>query len=227
MKQVLSHSITLISDTNPLDNQYLFRIASDISSPMIIDIAELLKEFRNDRVEYKKDYKLWNQVYSPDKELELFQEIFEKALENGQKVHIINCTLREEVQILRELYERLGYFDAEENRFVVPFAAAPITMGVNVRNLIYSTKDYKSKRESICFIPPPRESGHPKTLFAGINSWVVSTVDINDILIEEELLKELLYTEKMNLTTLAQVLSWNYLEIWCRIGRMEEWKVKL
>jgi dihydroorotase-like cyclic amidohydrolase len=170
MKQVLSYSIALIPDTNPLDSEYLFHIAMDTSLPMIIDIAELLKEFRNNRVEYKKDYKLWNQVYSTDKELELFREVVEKALENGQKVHIVNCTLREEVQILRELYERLGYFEAGENRFVVPFATAPITMGVNIRNLIYSTKDYKSKRESICFIPPPRESGHSKTLFAGINS---------------------------------------------------------
>ncbi len=170
MKQVLSHSITLISDTNPLDNQYLFQIATDISSSIIIDLAELLKEFRNDRVEYKKDYKLWNQVYSPDKELEIFQEIIEKALENRQKIHIINCTLREEVEIVREFYEKLGYFNQEENRFIVPFATAPVTIGVNIRNIVYSTKDYKSQRENICFIPPPRESGHVKTLFSGINS---------------------------------------------------------
>lgn len=72
--------------------------------------------------------------------------------------------------MVRELYEALGYFDARENRFMVPFATAPITIGVNIRNLAYSTKDYKSKRESICFIPPPREPGHVKTLFAAINS---------------------------------------------------------
>lgn len=170
MKHISSHSIIFIPGTNPLDNQYLFQVATEVISPIIIDLAELLKEFRNDRVEYKKDYKLWNQVYSTDKELELFKKIFEKVIENGQKVHIINCTLREEVQMLRELYERLGYFDIEENRFIVPFATAPITIGVNIRNIIYSTKDYKSKRESICFIPPPRESGHIKTLFSAMNS---------------------------------------------------------
>lgn len=170
MKRVLSDSITLISHTDPFDNQYLFSMATNVSAPIIIDLAELLKEFRNDRVEYKKDYKLWNQVYSPDKELELFREVVEKALEKGQKIHIMNCTLREEVKIIRELYEKLGYFNLEENRFIVPFATVPITMGVNIRNIIYSTKDYKSKRESICFMPPPRESGHIKTLFAAINS---------------------------------------------------------
>lgn len=227
MKQALSHSITLISGTDPLDSQYLFQVATDIISPIIIDIAELLKEFRNDRVEFKKDYKLWNQVYPTEKELELFQGVVEKALAEGRKIHIINCTLREEVQILRELYENLGYFDTKENRFIVPFATAPVTIGVNIRNLVYSTKDYKSKRESICFIPPPREPGHVKTLFAAINSGVISTVSMNALSQEEELLKNLLDTEKINLTTLAQVLSGNYLEIGCQIGKMEEWRVEL
>lgn len=227
MKQVLSHSITLIPDTDPLDSQYIFHVATDITSPIIIDIAELLKEFRNDRVEFKKDYKLWNQVYPGEKELELFQGILEKALSEGRKVHIINCTLREEVLLIRELYEKLGYFDVKENRFVVPFATASITIGVNIRNLVYSTKDYKSKRDQICFIPPPREPGHVKTLFAAINSGVITTVGMNDISQEKELLKTLLDTEKINLTTLAQVLSGNYLEMGCQVGGTEEWRVEL
>lgn len=227
MKQVSSSSITLIPDTDPLDNRYLFSIATDITSHIIVDLAELLKEFRNDRVEFKKDYKLWNQVYPTEKELELFREIVEKALADKRKVHIINCTLREEVQIVRELYEELGYFDGTENRFVVPFATAPVTIGVNIRNLAYSTKDYKSKRDHICFIPPPREPGHVKTLFAAINSGVISTVNMNDPSAEKELLKDLLGTEKINLTTLAQVLSGNCVEIGCQVGGTEEWKVEL
>lgn len=227
MKQVSSSSITLIPNTDPLDNRYLFSIATDITSHIIVDLAELLKEFRNDRVEYKKDYKLWNQVYPTEKERELFREIVEKALADKKKVHIINCTLREEVQIVRELYEELGYFDETENRFVVPFATAPVTIGVNIRNLAYSTKDYKSKRDHICFIPPPREPGHVKTLFAAINSGVISTVNMNDPSAEKELLKDLLGTEKINLTTLAQVLSGNCVEIGCQVGGTEEWKVEL
>lgn len=170
MKQVLSYSITLVPDTDPFDGRYLFRVATDVSASFVVDLSELLKAFRNDRVEYRKDYKLWNDVYPGEKELEIFQEIVEKALEDGRKVHIVNCTLREEVQIIRELYDRLGYFDVRENRFIVPFADAPVTIGVNIRNLAYSTKDYKSQRENICFIPPPREPGHVKVLFAAINS---------------------------------------------------------
>lgn len=227
MKQILSRSITLIPRTDPFDNRYLFQVATDVSSSMIIDLAELLKEFPNDRIEFKKDYKLWNQVYSTEKELELFHEVVKKALAEGRKVHITNCTLREEVQVIRELYEELGYFDAKENRFMVPFTTAPITIGVNIRNLVYSTKDYKSKRERICFIPPPREPGHVKTLFAAINSGVISTLYINDLSEGEELLKTLLDTEKINLTTLAQVLYGNFAEIGCQVGKVEEWIAKL
>ena len=97
MKQVLSHSITLIPDTDTLDNQYLFHVAPEVSSPIIVDLAELLKNFRNDRVEFRKDYKLWNDVYPGEKEFEIFQSLVEKALREGKKIHIINCTLREEV----------------------------------------------------------------------------------------------------------------------------------
>ncbi len=227
MKQVLSQSIQIIPGTDPLDNRYLFRVAMDISAPFVVDLAEYLKEFRNDRVEYKKDYKLWNDVYPGEKELEIFQEILEKALIAKQKIHIINCTLREEIQIIRELYESLGYFDPKENCFIVPFDTAPVTIGINLRNLAYSTKDYKSKRESICFIPPPREPGHTKSLFAGINSGVISTLSINDIVNETELLKDLLYTEKMSLTGFARVVYGNFVEIGCQIGKMEEWNVGL
>ena len=72
MKQVLSHSIILISDTDAFDGEYLFQVATEVVSPQIVDISLLLKEFRNDRVEYKKDYKLWNQVYPTEKELKIF-----------------------------------------------------------------------------------------------------------------------------------------------------------
>jgi hypothetical protein len=55
----------------------------------------------------------------------------------------------------------------------------------------------------------------------------VSTVDINDIFTEKELLKDLLDTEKINLTTLAQILYGNHREIGCQVGKTEEWIVEL
>jgi hypothetical protein len=56
---------------------------------------------------------------------------------------------------------------------------------------------------------------------------VVSTVNINNLTEEKELMKDLLETEKVNLTTLAQVLYGNILEIGCKIGKVEEWKIEL
>ena len=227
MKQVLSHSITLIPDTDTLDNQYLFHVATEVSSPIIVDLAELLKNFRNDRVEFRKDYKLWNDVYPGEKEFEIFQSLVECALLEKRKIHIMNCTLREEVQIIQELYTSLGYFDVKENRFIVPLKDAPVTIGVNIRNLMYSTKDYKSKREDICFIPPPRECAHVKALFAALNFWAISTVTMNNFSLEKVLLKDLLDMEKLSLTTLSQIVYGNYLELGCQVWKTEEWIVEV
>jgi len=52
-------------------------------------------------------------------------------------------------------------------------------------------------------------------------------MSLNDISIEKELLEDLLETEKINLTTLSQVMYGNYLEIGCQIGKTEEWIMKL
>lgn len=56
---------------------------------------------------------------------------------------------------------------------------------------------------------------------------MVSTVGVNDLREEEGLLRELLGTEKTNLTTLAQVLCGNYAEMGCQVGKAEEWIVEL
>lgn len=221
MKHVFSDHITLIEDTDPFDNRYLFDIATDISSPLEYDMAKLLMPYHNDRVEYHKDYKLWNQVYPGAKELEIFQEIIEIALNQNKKVHISNISLREELEIIRGIYEELGYFDAKENRFRPDFKNTPVTIGVNIRNLAYSTKDYKSQHENICFIPPPREPGHIKALFSGLNSGIVSTIHINDRVKEKALIQGLISDEKTNLTTLAASMYENFLAIGFDVNRQE------
>lgn len=221
MKHVFSDRIILVKDTDPFDNQYLFDVATDISSPLEYDMAKLLAPYRNDRVEFGNDYKLWNQVYPGQKELEIFQEIIEMALNQNKKIHISNISLREELEIIREIYERLGYFDAKENRFRLDFKNTPVTIGVNIRNLMYSTKDYKSERDAICFIPPPREPGHVKSLFAGLNAGIVSTIHINDIFKEKALIQGLITSEKMNLTTLSASMYENFLAIDFDANRQE------
>jgi hypothetical protein len=82
-------------------------------------------------------------------------------------------------------------------------------------------------RERICFIPPAREPGHTKSLFAALNSWVISTIWMNSLVLETSYLNALLHTEKLNLTTLSQALYGNYLEIGCEIKNWEEWIVLL
>jgi|GEM_PF-839370 len=221
MKHVFSDKITLIENTDPFDNQYLFDIATGVSSSMECNIAKLLVSYQNDRVEYRQDYKLWNQVYPGAKELEIFQEIIETALNQNKKIHISRISLREELEIVRKIYEDLGYFDVKENRFQVDFKNTPITIGVNIRNLIYSTKDYKGERDNICFIPPPREPGHVKALFAGLNAGIVSTIHINDTNKEKALIKGLITSEKINLTTLSGAMYGNFLAIGFDIHKQE------
>ena len=86
MKQVFSDSIIPIPDTDLFDHMYLFRIScsDDIRcsdfSPMMVDMSKLIQEFRNDRIDYKKDYKLWNQVYAPEHELEIFRNVLNSTL---------------------------------------------------------------------------------------------------------------------------------------------------
>lgn len=59
---------------------------------------------KNSKLNYKNDYKLYNEVYSPKGELKVFNEIFDDSLKTGRKVHIVGISLREEVEILKDYY---------------------------------------------------------------------------------------------------------------------------
>jgi hypothetical protein len=106
MKKILENKIINI-DENLLDNKFLFNIPLNLNSPIEIDISELLKRCRNDNLEYKKDYKLWSEVYSPKDELRIFEEIYEDAITNAKKIHISNCSLAEEIEMVKSLYQDL------------------------------------------------------------------------------------------------------------------------
>ena len=43
-------------------------------------MSVILGEFKNEELDYKKDYKLWSEVYSPKDELSVFTGIFEDAV---------------------------------------------------------------------------------------------------------------------------------------------------
>lgn len=226
MKQVLSDRIISI-DENFSDNRYSFVLPETLHFSHLIDMGEVLLPHRNDAVEYRRDYKLWNNVYPIEKELSIFEEALSKAIQEGGKIHIASVSLREEIEIVRKIYLGLGYFNAELNRFEPDFQVAPVTIGVNIRNLIYSTKDYKSKRDAICFVPPPREAGHVKSLFAAINAGIVNMIGLNGDAEEEEFLQELVASEKTNLVYLANALHWNYIKRGFQIESEKEWILQI
>lgn len=210
MKKILENAIVNI-DENYFDNKFLFEIPVNLQYNREVDMSELLGKYRNENLNYKKDYKLWSEVYSPKDELRIFTEIFEDALENNKRIHVSNISLAEEINMVKKLYLDLGYFDKELNCFKIDFENAPVTIGVNIRNIIYSFKDYKSMREKILFVPPPREPRHQKVIKSAINSWVISTISLNNREDESKYLVEIIKEEKTSLVRLARGLYYNYL----------------
>jgi dihydroorotase-like cyclic amidohydrolase len=169
MKQITQNSIINI-DENLFDGRFLFNIPADKSFSQEVDMSKLLMSTKNESLDYKKDYKLWSEVYSPKDELNIFTEIFEDAVSSGKKIHISNISLVEEIDMAKDLYLKLGYFNEELNCFQIDFKNAPVTIGVNINNVIYSFKDYKELNEKILFVPPPREPRHQKAIKSAINS---------------------------------------------------------
>lgn len=212
MKKVYSDKIINI-DENYFDNKFIFEIPTKLEYENEVDISLLLKNFENKNLDYKKDYKLWSEVYSPKDELRIFEEIVENTLKNNKKVYISNISLSEEVEIIKNLYLDLWYFNKELNYFEVDFANSLITIGVNINNLIYSFKDYKSLRDKILFVPPPREPRHIKTINAAINSKIISTISLNWDISELMILKNIILQEKINLLQLGNCIYYNYEKI--------------
>lgn len=213
MKEVFRDKIINI-DENLYDNKFLFKIAINAKSEIEQDMSHLLLDFKNENLDYKKDFKLWNQVYSPKKELEIFSDLFLKNLSSNKKIHISNISLSEEIVMIRDLYLDLWYFNSDLNRFEVDTKNAPITIWTNLLNIIYSFKDYNRKKEEIFFIPPPREPRHQKSLKSGINSSIISTIKIEWNKDEIEFLRQIILDEKVNFLKLSRSLYFNYKDIW-------------
>ncbi|MCK9272418.1 hypothetical protein M0P65_02625 [Candidatus Gracilibacteria bacterium] len=222
MKQIFENKIITVGE-NHFDNKFLFYLPANLSCDFEVDMAELLLPYKNENLDFKKDYKMWNQVFSPKDELKIFEEIVEKTLKENKKIHLENISLIEEVQIIRNLYLDLGYFNESLNRFEIDFKNAPVTIGANISNLIYSFKDYNKLKSSIFFIPPPREPRHQKALKNALNSGVISTIKIGEENKEKglEFLKQLISEEKINLLKLGRSLYFNYKNIGYGLDKSE------
>lgn len=216
MKKIWKDRIINIQGTDIYDNKFLFEYTDfDYASNKEVEVyfmEELLKEKKNEEILEKVAGKpaMYSNVYSPKDELEIFQELFDSALERNKKIHIVWITLREEIEILEKYYEELGFLREDINCFAPDFSVPLVTVSVNIENLMWKGSDYKRMKGKIFFIPPVRESGQVKAMFKGINRGVIAGIYMKNYSKQiEEFLGTCVQEEKILSITLAKVLKYN------------------
>ncbi len=178
----------------------------------IVFLSDLLEERKNLEMLEKSKTKpaTWGNVYSPKDELDIFKNLFENAIKNNKKIHIVWITLWKEIDILEEYYRNLGFFSEEINAFKVDFSKVLVSVSVKIENLMWRGSDYKRMWEKIFFNPPIREAKEVKNMFKWINRWVTAWVYIEDFNDEKrEFLNEQIKTEHILPITMAKVLNYN------------------
>ncbi len=218
MKKIYKNKIENIPKTDIFDNKFLFEILNSNVNHIWIEII-----YMKDLLEKKKNYDIlekikihpamYEQVYSAKDELKIFEELFNDAINNNKKIHLVWITLDEEVKILENYYNSLNFFKEEINCFEVDFSKVLFSASVNIENLIRRWSDYKRMWKQIFFNPPIRESGQTKALFKWINRWVIAWINLFSWNINLEnieiFLKNCILEEHILAITLAKVLCYN------------------
>ena len=226
MKKIFKDKIINV-DENIFDNKFLFDYLdfdykeSDIE---VFDMKELLIPKENTELlnNLKGKFAMYSEVYSPKDELEIFENLFDYAISNNKKIHIVWITLREELDILEKYYEEQGYLREDVNCFIPDFREALVTVWVNIENLIWKWSDYKANKEKIFFVPPVRESGQNKAMFKWINRWSIASINIYEFKDENiDFLERCIKEEKLLSLTLAKILMYNLEEIWFKGNKKE------
>ncbi|MCT4617248.1 MAG: hypothetical protein N4A38_03500 [Candidatus Gracilibacteria bacterium] len=217
MKKIFKDKIINIDD-NKFDNKFLvpYLDVQNFGDVKIYDMQELLKEKENKDLWYKVKDKpaIYSNIYSPKDELEIFEELFNNALEKRQKIHIIGISLLAEIDILEKYYEELGFLREDINCFDVDFSVPLVTVSVKIENLMWKGSDYKRMKDKIFFIPPPRESSQNKAMFKGITRGVTAGIYINNFGDEaKDFLEKLINEEKVLPLQLGKILNYNLSEI--------------
>jgi hypothetical protein len=95
MKQIFKNKIINI-DNNIEDNKFLIKkldYEKNISKNdfEVVFLSDLLEKRKNLEMLEKSKIKpaTWSNVYSPKDELEIFKELFDSALKNKKKIHIV------------------------------------------------------------------------------------------------------------------------------------------
>lgn len=224
MKKIYENKIVNV-DSNLFDNKFMFEIPVEMGYSDELDLAKELEKYKNTEIEVGNKYKLWNEVYSPKKEFEIFENAFYEAISKDKKVHISNISLKEEIDLVRDFYLKCSYFNKELNCFEIDFANCPITIWVNIKNILYSSKDYNTLKEKALFIPPPREPKHQKAINIGINSNIISVIWINSQ--EKNLLEQIIKLEKIWLSKIWKMIFYNYAKIGFEIKEFIEMELDL
>ncbi|MDF1682525.1 MAG: hypothetical protein P1U46_01935 [Patescibacteria group bacterium] len=94
MKKVYKNKILNVENTDIFDNKFLFEyLESDFISKEVevFYISKLLKEKENTYLlnNLNGKFAMYSEVYSPKDELEIFQNLFDYAINNNKKIHII------------------------------------------------------------------------------------------------------------------------------------------
>ena len=222
MKQIFKNKIININ-SNIYDNKFLIKkmnweknviLNSDIK---IVFLSDLLEKKKNFEMLEKSKIKpaIWGNVYSPKDELEIFEKLFNDAIKDNKKIHIVWITLDEEIKMLEKYYTKLWFFSEDINSFKVNFSIPLITVSVKIENLMWRGSDYKAMWKAIFFNPPIRESGQVKAMFKWINRGVTAWIYIENF--NEDVkyfLNEQLKEEHILPITLSKTLNYNMSDIW-------------
>lgn len=221
MKQIFKNKIINI-DSNIEDRKFLIKKLIPII-PLwwedfeVIFLDDLLEERKNLEMLEKSKEKpaTWSNVYSPKDELDIFNRLFNNAIKNQKKIHIIWATLWSEIEILEKYYRELWFFSEEINAFKVDFSKVLVSISVKIENLMYRGSDYKRLWKSIFFNPPIRESKEVKNMFKWINRWVIAWIytKIFDFK-RQDFLQEQIIAEHILPITMAKVLNYNLKDLW-------------
>jgi len=216
MKQVFKDKIINI-DNNIADNKFLIKkldweeTASNNNFEVVF-LSDLLEKRKNLEMLEKSKTKpaTWSNVYSPKDEFEIFEELFENAIKNNKKIHIVWITLWKEIELLEKYYRDLWFFSEEINAFKVDFSKVLVSVSVKIENIMWRGSDYKRMKEKIFFNPPIRESWEVKNMFKWINRWVTAGIYIENFDQEKKnFLQEQIITEHILPITMAKVLNYN------------------
>lgn len=220
MKKVYSDKILNIEWSDIFDSKYLFEVLIpeyNTSNVEVFFMKDLLLKRENTELlnNIWDKYAMFENVYSQKDELEIFKELFDYAINNNKKIHIVWVTLDEEIKILEEYYQKLWFLREDINCFKVDFSVPLVTVSVNIENLMWRWSDYKRMKKEIFFVPPIREAGCTKAMFKWITRWVTAWINFWDLTKSNiDFLTNCLLQEHVLPLNLAKVLSYNLKQVW-------------